>query len=242
MIIGGNDSYTKLLLHCDGTDGSTIFTDSSANNYTVGTVGTVQIDTAQKVFGTGSGLFDGNSDYLTLADSADWNFGSGDFTIDCLVRFASLGAGTLHGIVNQTVDANSLFLWYYNVDDNKLYFYSRDNETYKARYSGNSPSFVINTWYHIALVRNGENIYMFKDGTALTCSVTTAISTNTLPNLAANFEVGALQTGGSYYYLNGWIDELRISKGISRWTSDFTVPTKAYDTSTYYARPMITSD
>src|SRR3990167_5725818 len=81
--IGGGsawDSYTQLLLHCDGVDAATTFTDEIGKAVTAN--GNAQIDTAQKKFGTASGLFDGTGDYLSLADSDDWNFGAGDFTID----------------------------------------------------------------------------------------------------------------------------------------------------------------
>jgi len=76
-----DDSYTKLLLHMDGADGSTTFTDEAGHTVTAN--GNAQIDTAQNVFGGASGLFDGSSGYLTVPDSEDWNFGTGDFTFDC---------------------------------------------------------------------------------------------------------------------------------------------------------------
>ena len=79
-----DDSYTKLLIHCDGADASTTFTDESGK--TITTVGNAQVDTAYKVFGTGSLLLDGTGDALTLDDSEDWNFGSGDFTVDFRVK------------------------------------------------------------------------------------------------------------------------------------------------------------
>ena len=55
-------------------------------------VNQAQIDTAQSKFGGASGLFDGTGDYLSSADSADWAFGSGDFTIDFWLRFATVTA------------------------------------------------------------------------------------------------------------------------------------------------------
>lgn len=82
------DTYTKLLLHCDGTDGSTTFSDNGVTGHTVTANGNAQIDTAQSKFGNASGLFDGTGDYLTIPDHADWNFGTGNFTIDAWIRFA----------------------------------------------------------------------------------------------------------------------------------------------------------
>ena len=84
-----SDAYTVLLLHCNGVDESTTFTDSSGGGvgspHTVTAVGNAQIDTAQKKFDTGSALFDGTGDYLSLEDSDDWDFGTGDFTVDCWI-------------------------------------------------------------------------------------------------------------------------------------------------------------
>src|SRR3989338_1134677 len=84
-----HDSYTKLVLHSNGTDGSTRFTDSATNKTTTA-YGNAQIDTAQSKFCGASGLFDGTGDYLTLADSDDWSFGTGNWTIDCWSRFNKL--------------------------------------------------------------------------------------------------------------------------------------------------------
>ena len=83
-----DDSYTKALLHMDGSDGSTTFTDESGTTWTAN--GNAQIDTAQSKFGGASGLFDGASDYLQTPYTADHNTGTGDFTIDQWIRFNSV--------------------------------------------------------------------------------------------------------------------------------------------------------
>ena len=77
------DSYTKLMLHMEGSGNS--FTDSAASQ-TVTTNGDATQTTAQYKWGSRSTVFDGSGDYLSLADSDDWNFGSGDFTIDYCAR------------------------------------------------------------------------------------------------------------------------------------------------------------
>ena len=80
---GGNDSYTKLLLHCDGADGAQVWTDSSPSAHTVSaSSGSYpRTETGQKKFGTASGKWN-NSTYLQVPDSADWDFGDEDFTVD----------------------------------------------------------------------------------------------------------------------------------------------------------------
>lgn len=86
----GNDGYTKLLLHCNGPDGSTNFVDDSASHHTVTAIDNAQLDTSEKKFGTASGLFSENYDFLSISDSVDWDFGTGDFTIDFWVRFSDI--------------------------------------------------------------------------------------------------------------------------------------------------------
>ena len=78
------DKYTKLLLHCNGADESAVFTDEAGK--TVTRNGGAQIDTAQYKFHGASGLFDGTGDYLSLADSDDWDFGTGNFTVETWLR------------------------------------------------------------------------------------------------------------------------------------------------------------
>ena len=70
-----DDGYTVALLHMDGADTSTTFTDESGKTWTAN--GNAQIDTAQSVFGGASGLFDGTGDYLSASDHADWQLDGG---------------------------------------------------------------------------------------------------------------------------------------------------------------------
>ena len=90
---GGIDSDTVLMLHGNGTDGSTTFTDSSLTTpHTPVAVGNAQIDTAQSKFGGASIYFDGSGDALTIPNDGDFTFGSDDLTVDFWVRFEALPA------------------------------------------------------------------------------------------------------------------------------------------------------
>ena len=74
---GGNDAYTKLLLHMDGTDDAQVFIDSGAGAncpHTMTANSNVKTEDTQKKFGTTSAYFDGTGDYITLSDSTDWDF------------------------------------------------------------------------------------------------------------------------------------------------------------------------
>ena len=81
----------SLLLHFDGSDGATTTTDDGPDERTITLAGNAQLDTAQKKFGTASLLLDGNGDLASAADDGDFDFGSGDFTVEGFFRISSLG-------------------------------------------------------------------------------------------------------------------------------------------------------
>jgi len=216
------DSYTKLLLHMDGTDASTTFTDSETTPKAVSANGDAQIDTAQSKFGGASGLFDGTDDYLNLSDSDDWYFGTGNFTIDFWVKMNSV---TQHqGFFGQATDASHGTLLYWDKDSNLIVL---------LVYNAGSVIFVtypwtptISTWYHMALVRNGTGtggIACYINGQALTPTLAGGSWDGSFMDWTGSFMVGyGSATSGQYF--NGWMDEFRISKGIARWIANFTPP------------------
>lgn len=203
-----------LLIHFNGVDGAT--THTAATGQVVTFIGTAQLDTAQKKFGTASLLLDGNSDYVTLPESANWDFGSGDFTIDFWIKFNST-AGT-QGLIWQYDDTNNY--QYLQFASNVLSFYSFVGGVTKASYTfAYTPTA---NFDHIALVRNGTTVYCFINGKSVTPTVITAISTNSLLNSAQVLSIGAQENlAGGNNFVNGWIDEVRILKGTAVWTSNF---------------------
>jgi len=221
MLTNQMDSYTKLLIHADGADASTAFYDFSNSAHVITAVGTAQVDTAQSKFGGGSLLLDGNSDYLTVPDSSDWTFGTGDFTIDFWYR--PNASDYTVPIVAQFADADN----YWRVlifSSNRLYFYGMiGGVSIGNYYTANPQTWTVGTWYHVAIVRNGSTCYMFKDGISLPVSEIAAWGN--MSDVAGVLNIGNL----SIDYLNGWLDEFRISKGIARWTANFTPPTRAYN-------------
>jgi len=223
-ILYASDANTQLLLHAESLDAS-----NSTPKIPI-FAGTAQLDTAWKEFGSASLLLNGTTDYIVIPDSADWYLGAGNFTIDFWIRFASITDVT--GIIGQYADDNNL-LQIFN-DDGSLFFYHEDGGATRALYNTDAAVFATNTWYHVAIVRNGSSFYMFVDGDSKSLTVSTAISTNTLADIAGDLTIGAITLHGSTpagsakSYHNGWMDEVRISKGIARWTSTFTPPVSAY--------------
>jgi hypothetical protein len=81
----GIDSYTKLMMHCDGANSATVFTDSSLAPHIITSTNTITSTTTPK-FGTASAYFDGTGDYMSIPYSTDFDFGTDDITIDFWFR------------------------------------------------------------------------------------------------------------------------------------------------------------
>ncbi len=227
IFAAGNDSNTVSLLHMNGTDGSTTFTDNAAGGtHTWTAQGNAQIDTAQSKFGGASGLFDGTGDYVDTPDSDNWNFGSGDFTIDGWVRLNSLAA--VNSIVSQYVSGGNDWVLY-TQGDGSVRFYAGGASIVDM--TSVSSEVTTNTWYHLAVTRSGNNWKLFKNGTQIASSG----ATGAMPDYASLLYIGAYNPPA--YFFDGSIDELRISKGIARWTANFTPPTCEYNGECGFSRP-----
>lgn len=220
-VAGGDPYFSSVvaLLHMDGADGSTTFTDVKGHTFTA--VGNAQIDTAQSLFGGASGLFDGSGDYIWAADSADWDFGTGDFEVEFAVRFAALPVNAVMTMISTYADSASGWEIQYRTDvgeGNRLTFGVGDARNNFAW----SPS--INTWYRVAVSRSGTNLRAFIGGTQIGSTITNSSNLTS----TAQLWVGALNSGGPLQGFNGWLDELRITKGVARHTANYTVDASAF--------------
>jgi len=216
---------TVLLLHGDGADASVNIPDAAIPSGFphIATVnGNAQIDTAQKKIGNGSILFDGTGDYLTVPDSADWHFGSGDFTIESYVRRAV--TGTEHLVVSQYNSSINEVSFWFGIDADHIRFvaYSTGTGTAILTLVGTT-TVTASEWHHVAVTRSGNNWYLFLDGLLEDSDA----ASGTLFDASTPLNIGmAIYSGGSPSgNFNGHIDELRISKGIARYTANFTAPT-----------------
>ena len=234
--MAGNLFWDKMVLglHCDGTNGSTTFTDVKGKTVTAN--GNAQISTAQYPALTGktsSGYFDGTGDYLSIPDSADWGFGSGDFTLRAHIRlagYATNNAGEYQSsIVSQDIPTSRAFA--FNVKGTSSSFTTMhfigfsDNSTYTI-VSG-SYSFALNTWYLVEVCRVGNYVYLFVDGGLLNTGGT-AFS-RTLQDSSTTLKVGAEEYDATYkYYLNGYISEVEIYKGVGLHTASYTPSTDPF--------------
>ena len=218
----GIDSQVISMLHMDGPDGSTIFTDERGKTWTA--AGNAQIDTAQSKFGGASGLFDGTGDYIDTPDHADFDVGAGDFTIDCWLKRATDGVDHyMYGQNDSGGGATNTSLQFKILSINKLQgIFCSGGSTLTALSTGSI--LTTNGWVHVAMVRYGNTVTLYINGTADGTLDVTGLTCNNSAYKAAIGRPGEYTT----LNFNGWIDEFRFSKGIARWTANFTPPTEAY--------------
>lgn len=210
------DSNTVLLLHMDGADTSTTFTDSSDFGHVVTVSGNAQVDTSATKFGTGSAQFDGSGDFLLLDGSADFAFGTDDFTIDFWAYNTSSSARFAYDSEPLGGGAGVYPIIFFN---NNFPVYSASDGSIEIYNDTVSQS----VFHHIAVVRSSGITTLYVNGV----SQGSAADTNNYGNGASRPVIGS--SGDSLG--SGWagrIDELRVSKGIARWTENFTPPTSAY--------------
>lgn len=202
-----------LALKCDGTNGSTTFTDSSASAKTVTANGNAQISTAQSAFAGGaSGYFDGTGDYLSVASSADFGFGTGDFTIECWVNTA----GTNRSVWDNrtTTEAGT---GYIATTTGRIGFWNN-----VAAFEGTT-NIANNAWHHLAWCRASGILRLFVDGVAeYTGAMTSDLGTSRPLRIGRDY----LNAGD----FTGYIDDLRVTKGVARYTANFTPPTTSFPT------------
>ena len=220
------DSYTKLASSFDGANLATAYTDPIAGAYTF--VSGAKLSTAQYKW-TSSLLLNGSTDYVTLPDSDDWNFGTGDFTIDCWVYLNVIDLPTQTIASQQDVGGNTLWNVGIRLDNYLVLFFRDSSGVIQAYYVATQTALTTGQWYHVAFERTTTTGKIFLNGVSQTLAVVMAFGTNTMPDVNSPLNIGSqTQAGVGNYYFNGYIDELRISKGIARFTADFKPPTGPY--------------
>ncbi len=149
--------------------------------------------------------FNGISNYLTVPDSPNWNFGSGDFAEELWLKWTAVGNCVF---THQQADGNNRILWYMGGGGVIILFYVV-NSTVAVISTSNAWSPVNGVWYHLVLTRVGNTLYMYANGVQLmSADVTGAV----IPDIASVWELGAslLDSSG---YINATIGEVRIYKG-----------------------------
>ena len=177
--------------------------------------GDTKLSITQKKFGATS-LYSAGSGYVVIPQSVDFDFGSGPFTIECWIQLTTTSG---FQIIASNAGDNMAGGWGLAVyvagggirwaNNSVLYDFSW------------SPS--AGPWYHIAVVFDGSLLKIYVDGSSLSDGVSYSSTYSSVNNL---WLFG--RPGDGYYGFYGWIDELRISKGIARYTGPF-VPTGPFN-------------
>jgi hypothetical protein len=228
-VTGENDSFTKIMLHMDGADASTTFTDvnlgGSAHTWTA--AGNAQVDTAQSKFGGASALFDGTGDWITTPDHADFALGTGDFTIECWFNCNAAG-GTVVRLAGQNNNTESVASTSFQIRrsvGNLIQAYvAVGAATFNVLGTTQFTNAVNTGWHHVAVVRTGGFLFLYIDGVQEGSATAISGSINDSAN-ALRVGAGGEVTAETWV---GWIDEFRLSVGIARYTANFTPATTAF--------------
>jgi hypothetical protein len=226
-VVGGDPDFSSvsLLLHLNGTNGSTTFTDTSSSPRTVTAVGSAQISTAEAKFGQSLLLNDANTytNYLTTPDNVGFQFGTGAFTMEAWIYLISKTKNVAAVIATNTASFGA-GSYYFVVDgSNKLQF-GGSGISISALISASTIS--TGQWYHVAASRSGTTTRIFINGTLEDTETGDTTSYNYSTN---NLLIGRNGWDGSGTQgFHGYIDEVRITKGVARYTATFTAPTAPF--------------
>ena len=226
---GGIDANTALMLHFDGSNGGTTFTDNAPSPHTIMVSGNTNTSTAQKKFGTASGYFDGTGDFLRIATSGDGSYvmGTGNFTVDFWAYDVKV-ADPDSTVVQIGRGQFGACIGYVHSGGNFVLYLSSSNGGWQIASAVSMGALPGAAWAHYALVRNGNTWTTYKDGT----QVSQFSSSASLYVGDEDMQIGryTYTDNSTTNEMEGYIDELRVSKGVARWTADFTPPTAPYST------------
>lgn len=224
-----DDYFEKVvaLLHFDGANSGTSFVDNSAPAHVFTAGGAITV-TADQKYGSASGEFlSASTRTLTSPTSEDWDLGAGDFTIEGWIKKPTHSAAFEGILVRDSIGGTRGWLFYKDYPSNKLAF---------GCYSGATDYGVIDTvamptaaWMHVAATREGGTLRLFKNGVLVASR--TDLSTSAINSSGTPLCFGDLYaTSGPNpsTYLDGLLDDWRITKGRARYVEDFAVPNAAF--------------
>jgi hypothetical protein len=214
---------TSLIAQFEGSDAATSSTDQSPVGNTLTFAGNAELDTAQIGLGVSSLLLPGSSgDYVGLPSHVSLELG-GDFTIEFMMRIGATNGVPLrlqHNAPGYTAQA------FYVDPGGDLGFYSSSTGGSFDIASAVTISSGLSTgvWYWVAVTRNGNDYATYLDGTR-----TQTFTNSSTPISGLSSAIGADANGTSNF--NGHIDQVRITKGVARYTgASYVVPTDLYPT------------
>jgi hypothetical protein len=224
---GGTGNTDQLEAGGDGTPssyaqaGSQEFFDVSSNGHVITTAGHTVYSTTTKKIGNASVYFDGTGDYLSVATSADFPSGTGEWTVECWYQCKTRQAATIMGQQEAAGGTGSTSWIIWQGSDGTLTGYFSDGGGSWDYSTAATSALTVDTWYHIAVVRSGDVITIYIDGTSavsVTLSSGFSMAQSTQPiTIGSN-----VYSGTPANPIDGYLDQIRVSKGIARYTTDFT--------------------
>ena len=220
-------------------DGESVIEDENGN-HTITNSG-CSVSTSEKVYGESSVYFSG-SDYLTIDDSIDWEFGSDDFTIDFWFRLDDIVS--YHRLVSQWRSGNNsnqaFYIYTYN---DGLFVWIENGSGTRIFYLASESSLSANTWYHTAIVRNSTTCKLYLDGIEKSSDT----SSEAITSSSSKLTIGVIEDNdGSVleqYQFKGYMDNIRIIKGVALWTENFNTSTDMkYTLTTGINEPIFKDD
>lgn len=214
-----------LLLNFEGLDAATTSEDESDSVHVLTFVSSAQIDTDQKKFGTSSLLVDGSVDSVTIPTSTDFHFGSGEFTVEFFVRFNTLPLGTRYQMT-MTDPTDRGWSFFTSSGGAVTFAYSINGVSLSTIKTADS-TVTTGQWYHYAVDRDSSGVLrIYIDGVVGDSETDTSVFNPT----ASILSIGAYQGGIAAASTDGWIDSVRITKGLARYGAAFTPPTESFST------------
>jgi len=180
---------------------------------TVYAQGNAKLATAQKKFGTASLVLDGTGDYASITSQPDFEFGTGDFCLEAYIYPTTSGA--YRTIFDMRTAATDVAIFLGLTSGNALYCFINGSIVMTG-----GTGATLNAWSHVAIARSGTSLKMFLNGVQQGSTYT---DTN-------NYSAKPLRIGADWqalYGLTGYVDDVRVSKGVPRYTGTFTAPASA---------------
>lgn len=205
-------SVVLLVGNDNAANGSTTFTDQSASVHSLTANGAVVYSNSTAPTGLSTSI-SFPSAWLGTPDSADWAFGAGDFTLEVYVNYTATAGDA--ALLTQWFTSTSFIM---DTSGNTLRLVTSDSGGAQQNVTAAwTPATA--TWFHVAATRSGNNGFIFVNGV----QQATASITQTLRDSNVQLEIGALNNGTTNK-LNGFMAAIRITKGVARYTGNFTPP------------------
>lgn len=218
----------RVLALFNGANNSTSIVDSSSDALTMTAYGDAVISTTQSKFG-GSSLYvpDSTTSRVTAADSdaADFEF-DGDFTVEAWVY--PTAAASYRTIVTRYNGSNNAWLLRFDGTSEALTSLAWYAGSATGNYYNFGATIALNEWHHVAVSRSGNSVKAFLDGLQ---AGSTETNSGTMTGGTAGTMIGSSDQSGYEFPLAGYVDDLRITKGVARYTASFTPPTAQFPTS-----------